>query len=261
MDRQVPLAGQPNFRDLGGYAAGDGRRVRWGVVYRSGELSQLSADDVGRLGGLGIRTVVDLRSPKEVSARGDGRLPPGAQVLPLPIASSDMFAKLIPMFLKGDFSQVRPDFLDRVNRMLVRDFTAQYAGLLRALSDPENRPLVFHCTQGKDRAGFGAAVVLSALGVPWETVVEDYLLSNHFRKEENDKMLDMIRGFAANHGGAEAEEIAFSRVEGLLVVKERNLRAAHAEIIERYGNVEAFLTEGLGCSADGLERLRDELLE
>jgi protein-tyrosine phosphatase len=188
-------------------------------------------------------------------------LPPGAQVVAFPIASSDMFKKLIPMFLKGDFSQVPPNLLDKINRMLVRKFTEQYAGLLRALSDPGNRPLVFHCTQGKDRAGFGAAMVLSALGVPWETVVEDYLLSNHFRKEENDKMLGMIRAFAGNHGGPDGEEIALSRVEGLMYVKEQSLQAAHAEIIEHHGNVDAFLTNGLGCSAEGLERLRDELLE
>jgi len=261
MNRHVPLAGQPNFRDLGGYAAGDGRRIKWGVLYRSGELSQLSDDDVGKLGGLGIRTVVDFRSPEEVSARGEGRLPSGAQLFALPIASSDMFAKLIPMFLKGDFSQVPRDLLEQVNRMLVSEFTEQYTGLLRAVSDPANRPLVFHCTQGKDRAGFGAAMVLSALGVPWETVVEDYLLSNHFRKEENDKMLGMIRGFASNHGGTEGEEVAFSRVEGLLYVKEQSLQAAHTEILERHGSVEGFLSEGLGCSVEGLARLRDDLLE
>jgi len=261
MKRHVPLSGQPNFRDLGGYAAGDGRKVKWGLVYRSGELSQLSNDDVRKLGGLGIKSVLDLRSPEEVSARGAGRLPPEAKSYPMPIASSDMFAKLIPMFLKGDFSQVPPDMLDMVNRMLVRDFTEQYAGLLRVVSDRANRPLVFHCTQGKDRAGFGAAMVLSALGVPWETVVEDYLLSNHFRKEENDKMLGMIRKFAASQAGPEGEQIAFSRVEGLLYVKEQSLQAAQAEIMERYGSIAAFLSEGLGCSDAGLQRLRDELLE
>jgi protein-tyrosine phosphatase len=261
MCRHVPLAGQPNFRDLGGYAAGDGRRIKWGAVYRSGELSQLSDDDLGKLGELGIRTVVDFRSPEEVAARGQGRLPSGAQLVPLPIASTDMFSKLIPMFLEGDFSQVPPDLLEQVNRMLVREFTEEYASLLHALSDPGNRPLVFHCTQGKDRAGFGAAMVLSALGVPWETVLDDYLLSNHFRKEENDKMLGMIRGFASNHGGPEGEEVAFSRVEGLLYVKEQSLQAAHAEIIDRHGSVEGFIIEGLGCSADGLAQLRDDLLE
>lgn len=261
MNRHVPLSGQPNFRDLGGYAAGDGRTVKWGLVYRSGELSQLSEDDVGKLGSLGIRAVVDLRSPEEVAARGQGRLPAGAEPHPIPIATSDMFAKLIPMLLKGDFSQVPPDMLDEVNRMLVRDFTVQYAGLLGALRDPANRPLVFHCTQGKDRAGFGAAMVLSALGVPWDTVLEDYLLSNHFRKAENDKMLGMIRSLAAAQSGPDGEETAFSRVEGLLYVKEQSLQAAHTEIMERYGSIEAFIDQGLGCPGDGLRRLRDELLE
>lgn len=261
MNRHVPLSGQPNFRDLGGYAAVDGRTVKWGLVFRSGELSQLSDDDLSRLGGLGIRAVVDLRSPEEVSARGAGRLPPDAQAYPMPIASSDMFAKLIPMFLKGDFSQLPPDMLDSMNRILVRDFTEQYSGLFRVLSDPGNRPLVFHCTQGKDRAGFGAALVLSALGVPWQTVVEDYLLSNHFRKAENDRMLAMIRSLGASQAGPDGEQTAFSSVEGLLYVKEQSLQAAYAEIIERHGSMAAFLTEGLGCSEEGLRRLRDDLLE
>lgn len=261
MDRHVPLNGQPNFRDLGGYSARDGRSVKWRLVYRSGELSQLSEDDVGKLQELGIRSVVDLRSPEEVTARGQGRLPPHARAYPTPVASSDMFAKLIPMFMAGDFSQVPPNLLDQVNRMLVRDFTEQYASLLRALSDPDNRPLVFHCTQGKDRAGFGAAMVLSALGVPWETIVEDYLLSNHYRKAENEKMLGMIKRFAAEQAGPEGEEIASSRVEGLLYVKEQSLQAAHGEIIERHGSVEGFLVGALGCSEESLERLRDDLLE
>lgn len=261
MDRHIRLAGQPNFRDLGGYVAADGRRVKWRTVYRSGELSQLSDEDLGKLVELGIKTVVDLRSPEEVTARGKGRLPTGAELCAVPISSSDFFAKLIPMFLKGDFSQVPPNLLDKVNRLLVRDFSAQYGELLSVLSDTSRRPLVFHCTQGKDRAGFGAAVVLSALGVPWDTVVEDYLLSNHYRKAENDKMLGMIRRFAASQGGAESEETAARRVEGLLYVKEQSLHAAHAEILERHGSIEAYLVEGLGCPKDVLARLRDELLE
>lgn len=261
MDRLVPLSGQPNFRDLGGYAAADGRTVRWGTVYRSGELSQLSDDDVETLGRLGIRTVVDLRSPEEVSARGAGRLPQGAALRPMPISSSDIFSRLVPMFLKGDFSQVPPDLLDRVNRHLVRDFTAQFGGLLATLGEPGRRPLVFHCTQGKDRAGFGAAMVLSALGVPWDTVVEDYLLSNHYRKAENDKLLAMVRRLAAAQGGPDAEQTAAARVESLLCVKEQSLQAAHDEIVEEHGSVERYLVDALGCSTATLGRLRDELLE
>jgi protein-tyrosine phosphatase len=261
MNRHVPLQGQPNFRDLGGYRATDRRRVKWGIVYRSGELSQLTHEDVDKLATLGIKTVVDLRSPQEISARGEGRLPPGTRVQPIPIASSDVFTKLIPMFLKGDFSQVPPNLLERVNRLLVSEFSQQYAALLRALLNRENLPLVFHCTQGKDRAGFGAAIVLSALGIPWETVVEDYLLSNEYRKEENDKLLGMVQRFAASQGRPGTEQIAFERVEGLLYVKEESLHAAYAEILERHGSVEGYLIHGLGASERELMQLRDELLE
>ncbi|MEM7437790.1 MAG: tyrosine-protein phosphatase [Myxococcota bacterium] len=258
MKRHVPLSGQPNFRDLGGYQTADGRRVRWGAVYRSGELSQLTEEDLDALKSLGIKTVVDLRAPQEVSARGESRAPEGAKTVRLPIASGDMFAKLVPMLLEGDFSQLPHDLLERVNRALVRDCTAQYAGLLQALLDREARPLVFHCTQGKDRAGFGAAVVLSALGVPWEFVVEDYLLSNEYRKHDNEKMIGMIRQFAASRHGSEVD---LSKIEALLVVKPTSIHAAHEEIHAQHGDMETFLTSGLGVEADALERLRAELLE
>jgi protein-tyrosine phosphatase len=258
MNRHIPLSGQPNFRDLGGYESKDGRRVKWGSVYRSGELSQLSESDIDKLGELGIQTVVDLRSPQEVAMRGQSRTPPGARVMPLPIASSEVFTKLIPMFLEGDFSKLPSDLLGRVNRALVRNYAAQYGGLLRALIDRANRPLVFHCTQGKDRAGFGAAMVLSALGVPWNTVVEDYLLSNQFRQKENEKLLAMIREFV---GRKNPQKIELSKIEGLLYVKTASLEAAHAEIRALHGDVESFLIDGLGCRVEELERLRDELLE
>jgi protein-tyrosine phosphatase len=256
--RQVPLSRQANFRDLGGYEAADGRSVKWGLVFRSGELSQLDDDDVATLGRLGIKTVVDLRSREEIAARGESRLPAGASLRPMPIASSDMFAKIIPMMLAGNFSEVPPDLLERVNRMLAADFASEFAELLRMLSEPSRRPVVFHCTQGKDRTGFGAAVVLSALGVPWETVVEDYLLSNHYRKAENEKLLGMLRGFAAD---PESEQIAVERVQGLLYVNDTSLQAARDEIVDRHGSFEGYITEALGFSRDSLERLRDDLLE
>ena len=256
--RQIPLSRQTNFRDLGGYEASDGRTVKWGHVFRSGELSQLNEDDVATLSSLGIKTVVDLRSDAEISARGEGRIPRGATLHAMPIASSDMFAELIPRMLAGDFSEVPPDLLEQVNRLLASDFAAEFGRLLRMLAEPTNRPLVFHCTQGKDRTGFGAAIVLSALGVSLDQVMEDYLLSNHYRRAENEKLLQMVRGFARDD---QSEQIAVERVQGLLVVKETSLQAALDELVDRHGSVEGYLTGELGFSQDSLERLRDDLLE
>lgn len=258
MRRHVPLRGQPNFRDLGGYATADGRRVRWGRVYRSGELSQLTDADVAVLAKLGIKTVVDLRSPEEVQMRGESRMPDGARTVRLPIASGDMFSKLVPMLLKGDFSRLPSNLLERVNRALVRDCAEQYGALLQTLLDATNQPVVFHCTQGKDRAGFGAAMVLSALGVPWDVVVEDYLLSNECRRDDNEKMLGMIRQLAASKGGSDVD---VGKVEALLVVKPDSLHAAHAEIRERHGDMDTFLAGALGLGGESRDRLRDHLLE
>ena len=261
MNRHVSLSGQPNFRDLGGYATEDGRTVRWRTLFRSGELSQLTPDDVEALGRLGIKTIVDLRSTEEVGLRGPSLVPDGVRARAIPVASNTMLAKLIPSFLQGDFSQVPADLLFEVNRLLVRDFTEQYAELLDVIGEPANRPVVFHCTQGKDRAGFAAMVVLSALGVPWTTVVEDYLLSNRYRKEDNEALLGLMRALAANRSGHDGEQTLSRHVEDLLYVKEQNLEAALGEIVDRYGSVRSYLIDGLDCSEGRLERLRDELLE
>lgn len=101
-------------------------------------------------------------------------------------------------------------------------------------------------------------MVLSALGVSWDVVLEDYLLSNHFRQEANEKLLGMIRGLAGSKDGDEPE---LSKIEGLLYVKAASLEAARAEIQTLHGDVASFLVEGLGCAREELERLRDDLLE
>ena len=94
-ERQIELAGQKNFRDLGGYEAADGRHVKWRHLYRSGELSELSTADVARLADLGIRTVVDLRAETEVQAKGSDRLPAGASLTSLAIDPGDLSPRVL----------------------------------------------------------------------------------------------------------------------------------------------------------------------
>lgn len=259
--RHVRLEGQRNFRDLGGYRAADGRSLRWGLVYRSGDLNRLSDDDLERLAGLRLRTVIDLRLPGEVESHGADRLPPGARSLALPIDSGDLSPVLHPAIMAGDFSLIPPDTLAGINRSLMMNRCREFSALLRLVSDPANRPLVFHCTHGKDRAGIGAAILLSALGVPWPTVRDDYLLSNVYRKQSNQKALAELRAMAATARGLSPGEIDMSNVEPLYVVSASNLDAAHEAIIDRYGGPDRFLREGLGWSDADLARLRDDLLE
>jgi protein-tyrosine phosphatase len=259
--RRIELSGQDNFRDLGGYETAEGRRVKWRHLFRSGELCELCEGDVARLAALGLRTVVDLRGESEVERKGPDRLPAGASLTSIAIEPGDLSPFLGRAFSTGDFSTVPEDLLPRINRDYIQSWRHQLGALLRVAADPANRPLVFHCTQGKDRAGISAAVLLSALGVPWETVLEDYLLSNELRREQALAGLHGMRKSAARQRGVSPDEVDMTNIRGLFFVHASYLGAAHDEITTGYGSVEAFIREGIGCCDDDLRRLRDELLE
>jgi protein-tyrosine phosphatase len=131
--RHVPLDGQSNFRDLGGYETVDGRQVKWGEVFRSGRLPGLSDADVDRLGSLGVRTVVNFLTPAEVEHAGEDRLPKGVREIAAPIAGGgDNLALLVLEARKtGDFSAVPPELNADIHRILVKDAKREYAALLR----------------------------------------------------------------------------------------------------------------------------------
>jgi len=260
-ERLVKLEGQPNFRDLGGYRTADGRTVKWGMIFRSGQLSKLSDSDLSILKGLKIRTVVDLRGPSEVETRGKDRLPEGARNVSYPIdvmgtakTGNGQSAPAGPPAPKGDF-------MLQATRSIMLNRTDVYSALIKELAATENRPLVFHCTQGKDRAGIGAAIVLTVLGVPWETVREDYLLTNIYRKEENEKDLKDMRDGIAKKDGIPPEQVDLSRYEPMYYVKPEYIDAARQDVISKFGSMETFIREGLGISDEMVKRLRNELLE
>ncbi|NCF68661.1 MAG: protein-tyrosine-phosphatase, partial [Chloroflexi bacterium] len=147
--RHIDLAGQANFRDLGGYQTIDGRSLKWGQVYRSGRLVKLTDEDLVRLEQLGIRTVVNLLTEDDKEATGRDRLPAGAQLVSLPI-DSDTATRLsnqaTAALKSGDFSKMPVELNAEIHRILEHDGRKQYATLLRLIADPANRPLVFHCS-------------------------------------------------------------------------------------------------------------------
>lgn len=160
-ERHVPLDGEPNFRDIGGYKTTDGKTVKWQQVYRSGELPRLTNDDVEKVDELGIKTVVNFLTEKETKARGNDRLPTGVKEVSLPIESDGGLAGVILEARKtADFSKVTVDLNLELHRLLVREANQQYAAFLRELADPKKRPLVFHCSHGVHRTGTAAAILL-----------------------------------------------------------------------------------------------------
>ncbi len=259
--RTIALAGQANFRDMGGYRTADGRRVKWRCLYRSGELAGLTDDDLETLADLGIRTVVDLRGVGEASANGTGRFTAETNLRSIAIEPSDVITPLGPAFEAGDFSLVPEDLLQEINREYVSDWAGQLGSLLRVAADADARPLVFHCTHGKDRTGIAAAMLLSVFGVPWDTVVDDYLLSNTHRTEEAEAGLSSLRDAAANQRDIPSHEVDTTNIRGLYYVHESYLQAAYDEIIARHGSIDAFIREGMGLTDMDRDLLRRELLE
>jgi protein-tyrosine phosphatase len=260
-ERRLPLDGQVNFRDLGGYATADGRRVRWGRLYRSGDLSHLTDDDLAYLDSLDLKLVCDLRVDFEVE-RAPDRLPEGAARLSLPIRGGEMpEAELYDTVDNGDFSRLDPDFLIHSYRLFVREFTPAYAEMLHQITVGDNRPAVVHCTAGKDRAGLGAAILLWALGVPMETVIDDYLLSNTYRVGWTEQTLDKIRQAAAARSGVPAESIDLAPVEALFAARRTYMNAALESIDAEYGSLERYIRDGLGLSLEAQKALQESLLE
>ena len=259
-ERRLPLVGQVNFRDLGGYVTNDGRRVRWGQLYRSGDLSRLTGADLVYLESLNLKLVCDLRVDFELE-RSPDRLPGGAVWHGLPVRGGEMpEADLYDAVDNGNFSGLDVDYLVQGNRLFVREFTPAYAEMLQRMAAEKNRPAIVHCTAGKDRAGLGAAIILLVLGVPMETVFGDYLLSNTYRAGWTERMLASIRQAIMDRTGVLADSIDLSPVEALFVAKREYLAAAMETINQEYGSFEAYVRDGLAMSPGGQEAFRDSML-
>lgn len=175
--RVLPLQGGRNFRDLGGYRTADGRTVKWGMLYRSGQMHDLTSADYAYLQKLGIRTVCDFRDTRERT--NEPTLWPAGHSPKM--LSDDYALDMSAMQLPGDPStwthEQVVDAMAATYPKLLDQFRGQYRRMFAELLAGD-APLAFHCTAGKDRTGVAAALLLTALGVPRATVIEDYLLSN-----------------------------------------------------------------------------------
>jgi protein-tyrosine phosphatase len=255
--RHLPLAGAPNFRDLGGYRSADGRSVRWGLVYRSDALDKLSDADQAYLRRLGLRRVVDFRAADEVEDAPDRLAPPLAgEVVHLPIAFAGLNVRQFTRrIMHGDTAGLHFDtLLVDANVAMVRQFSPVFRDWLHSLVADGATPQVFHCTAGKDRTGFAAAVLLLSLGVPRDTVMQDYLASNDYLRARNARSMRMMRLFSLFRADPDS-------VRPLMMVEPRYLDAAFAAMIQDYGSIDAYLQQALGVDAALREQLRQRFLE
>jgi protein-tyrosine phosphatase len=243
-ERLLPLEGTDNFRDLGGYATRDGRRVRWGLLFRSNQLSGLTRQDLDYLSRIDIRLVCDFRSDRERSSEPNRVLEPGPPVtLDLPVEQEGVDpAALQNRIRTGGITALGIEvMMERAYRAFVTDHSERWAAMFRRITEPGNLPTVVHCTAGKDRTGFASALILLTLGVPEETVFEDYLLTNHYREGFERYVLRWVPLYS----------LFRTRPEDLLPLLEARreyLQTSLDAIEELHGSLDRYLEDALGVT-------------
>lgn len=248
-ERIVPLRNVLNFRDLGGYPAADGRRVQWGKLYRSADLSRMDGKDLRYARSLGIAWICDLRTSEEARRYPSPRIESEVNELLSFMASAD------PGELAAAASGMTVNMLADMNRQMV-GYTKLAARFMRRLLDQQGASILFHCAAGKDRTGFVSWLILQALGVDRKYILSDYTLTNRFAERLKGGMDEGDPVWAKT-----MERLPEDVRTALLEAKPSYLQAAFDELDRKYGNFETYWTSGLGLTAEELRQLRDQYLQ
>jgi protein-tyrosine phosphatase len=246
------LEGGRNFRDLGGYRTLDGRQVKWGKLYRSGSMARLTLADYERLSKLAIKTICDLRTVQERTAEPN-KWCEVANIGYWAREHGDSFGELRKVMVAGlSTPEMARDAMIEGYRQLPFEQAPAHQALFNRLAAGEV-PLVFNCAAGKDRAGTAAALILSVLGVPRETVVDDYVLTN--------RVVDLEAIFLDGRRTNELTSQSRGVATAILKADARYLHAALDAVQEKHGTVAGYVRDALGMPEEALSAMRESLLE
>lgn len=272
-EQSIHLENVPNARDIGGYRMADGRTIKRGLLLRGGYLKAASDADIRRLSDeYKLAYVFDFRTENEVKFSPD-KIIPGAQNIWMPTIDPET-EKMSDMHLPSEAYRDLDNFLYKsANDPLVQkvarelypnlvhnEYTQlQYAAFLQTIlklpkSNVKDRAVYWHCSQGKDRTGLGAAFLLLALGADFDMVLEDFALSNAYYQQEVDDLIEKVKakGF---------DEDAFDAIQAFVGVSEKNFINTFEEIKSRYGSLQNYIEDILVMSPNDMEILRDYYLE
>jgi protein-tyrosine phosphatase len=251
-ERRIALAGSPNFRDFGGYHSANGLQVKWGHLFRSGQLADLNPDDINTLDQLQLDLIFDFRRDSEQAAE-QSRLPaercPTVHSLPISPGNHSDFLRSLRDENAGP--EAAYQLMIEVNRNFVEGQTTAYANMFKHILAADNARFLIHCAAGKDRTGFGAALILLALGVPRDVVLRDYMLTGQF--------------FIPTSQAARLQEkyqtgIAEHAILPVLEVHEAYLLAAINTIEQQFSTVDNYLHEALKLGPAELQELKARYL-
>jgi len=252
-ERRPLVEGAPNLRDLGGYEAGDGRRVKWGRIFRSSNLGRLTDKGLAQIKQLDIKLVCDFRTEAEAHKQPN-RFPdsPAVDYVRLPIQHGEFEpTSVFERIKKGDYDWISEDFMIRGYVDSLEGYPEVWARFFQLLVEPRQWPLLFHCTGGKDRTGAAAALVLLALGVPPETVIADYGLSDGYNSDVRLIIYEHLRPFGVD----------FAKLEPYFTAPESRLRKLLKHVDAHYGSAVDYLVKRAGVSAETIAQLKVDLLE
>lgn len=233
-EKHLPMIGGYNFRDLGGLRNTEGRFIKWGKLFRSDDLSNLTDLDLGYLSSIPLRTIVDFRSQQEIE-KAPSRIPDSVQ--------NRYHLSIIPgdIYLFEEMMKQPEEKMIENMKMLYRDLVSDdkcVSNYKRFFSEVQanNGPLMYHCSAGKDRTGVATALILSALGIDEKTITEDYLSSNFYLDNKYHQY-----------------KVTYPQITPLIEVREEYLKAAIDKIIEDHGSVNTFLKNILDVDVEYLK--------
>lgn len=243
--RLVRMQGAINFRDAGGYRTTDGKQVITGKVFRSADISKLSDKDLQTLANKHIHTIIDFRGVKESAAAPD-RMLPGTDYTLSPAGSDSLpnMAQMAALIKQGGFLE------KMYGAQSIQYFGPRYRPLFQKLLVlPDTTALLYHCTGGRDRTGMASSLFLYALGVPQQTIEQDFTASNVYLSSMNDKM---FKPFAQGMG------MSVEAVKKEMELKPELIRIFFDAIKQRYGSIENFMEKELGVGKKELVVLRQK---
>lgn len=253
--RVVPLDGGINFRDIGGYLNSQGRRVKWRKIMRCGHLANLSEGDLDHLEVIGVSKIHDFRRVEEQTQNPSCAI--RAEFVDDYQMSIGDISRFWEFLFEGELSA------ESSHGLVVNSYAncievviPAFSRFMRDIIDNSDNASVFHCSAGKDRTGMAAALILSALDVPRETIVEDYMLTlEHY---DSERLIKIVEGHLRD---AKVEKWDRSWLIPYCSVHQDNIVAFLEAIDKQYGSVRNYLTDALGLSPQDLEKMQERFLE
>jgi protein-tyrosine phosphatase len=248
-----------NFRDIGGLKTEDGNIMKSGLLFRSDELSRMTEKDIEVFSRLQIKVICDLRDPNERQSKPSPfSIKERMEIVHIPLhdhETKDASHRKLFGFLFGknggdDFKAFNRGYYHH----MAFERCSKVKEIITLLSQQDNLPALIHCTAGKDRTGYISALIQLLVGVPYETVVEDYLMTNSYYEPRLIKFIKLMRWLTLF-------QVSPERMKLILMADREALDAVYDHVIRKYGLIEAYLCQACEIEQSTIMRIKNLLLQ